>query len=229
VFLFGSRFLTEAGWFSQGIDLQTPLQLAGVIMLGFGGLLAVFSRDLKRMLAALVISEIGRSLLAISLFRLGFPIYFAMAMVQTISLGGWSTSLLLLAKGLPNLKIQSVSGAARQWPLISSGLVVSYFALAGLPLLGGFPIYLALGNGLTPYPVWINSLLVFNSLGLIIGGFRAFSVLIEDSGEEEVLDLGERFDKGVVIALSLILILLGLFPQVVYRLAQAITGMMIGS
>ena len=229
VFLFGSRFLTEAGWFSQGIDLQTPLQLAGVIMLGFGGLLAVFSRDLKRLLAALVISEIGRSLLAISLFRLGFPIYFTMVMVQTIALGGWSTSLRLLAKGLPNLEIRSVSGAARQWPLISAGLVVSYFSLAVLPLLAGFPIYLALGNGLTPYPVWINSLLVFNSLGLIIGGLRAFSVLIEDSGEEAVLDLGERFDKGVVITLSLILILLGLFPHVIYQIAQAITGMMIGS
>ena len=229
VFLFGSRFLTEAGWFAQGIDLQTPLQLAGGIMVGFGGLLAVFSRNLKRMLAALVITEIGRSLLAISLFRLGFPIYFAMVIVQTIALGGWSTSLLVLAKGLPDLDIDSINGAARGWPLISSGLVVSYFSLAGLPLLAGYPIYLALGNGLIPYPVWINSLLVLSSVGLIIGGLRAFSVLIEDSGEETVLDLGDRFDKGVVIGLSLILILLGLFPQLVYQIAETITGMMMGS
>jgi formate hydrogenlyase subunit 3/multisubunit Na+/H+ antiporter MnhD subunit len=229
IFLFGSRFLTEGSWFAQGIDLQTPLQLAAVIMLAFGGLLAVFSRHLGRLSAALIIAEIGRSLLAISLFRLGFPIYFAMVMIQTIALGGWSSALTNLSTGLPDLKIQSASGAARQWPLISSGMIISYFSLAGFPLLAGYPIYLALGNGLNPYPIWINSALVLGTLGLIIGGLRAFSGLIEDSGEEVVLELGDRLDRGLVIVLNLILILLGLFPQMIYRAAQAITDMMMGS
>ncbi|RLD01936.1 MAG: hypothetical protein DRI46_02030 [Chloroflexi bacterium] len=229
IFLFGSRFLTEGGWFSQGIDLQAPLQLAGALMLVMGGLLAIFSKNLGRMSAALIISEIGRSLLAISLFRLGFPLYFAMIMVQTLALGGWSSALTTLEEGLPDLEVHSATGAARRWPLISSGLVVSYFTLAGLPLLAGFPIYLALGIGLNPYPGWVNNILVLGSLGLIIGGLRAFSVLIEDPGEEVDLELGERFNKGVIIALNLILLLLGLFPQVVYRMAQTITDMMMGS
>ncbi|HDD55847.1 MAG TPA: hypothetical protein ENG59_06365 [Chloroflexi bacterium] len=229
IFLFGSRFLTEGGWFSQGIDLQAPLQLAGALMLVMGGLLAIFSKNLGRMSAALIISEIGRSLLAISLFRLGFPLYFAMVMVQTLALGGWSSALTTLEEGLPDLEVHSATGAARRWPLISSGLVVSYFTLAGLPLLAGFPIYLALGIGLNPYPGWVNNILVLGSLGLIIGGLRAFSVLIEDPGEEVDLELGERFNKGVIIALNLILLLLGLFPQVVYRMAQTITDMMMGS
>ena len=229
VFLFGSRFLTEGGWFAQGVDLQTPLQFAAVIMLVFGGLLAVSSRNLGRMSAALIISEIGRSLLAISLFRLGFPIYFAMVMIQMIALGGWSSALTKLQIGLPDLDIHSATGAARQWPLLSSGLIVSYFSLAGLPLLAGFPIYLALGTGLNPYPIWINTTLVLSSLGLIIGGLRAFSILIEDSGEEVVLDIGDRLDKGMIIALNLILVLLGLFPRLIYQVAQAITDMMMGS
>lgn len=228
VFLFGSRFLTEGGWFAQGMDLQTPLQLAGVIMLAFGGTLALFSRSLGRMTAALIISEIGRSLLAISLFRLGFPIYFAMVMIQTIALGGWSSALVNMQEGLRDLDIHSATGASRQWPLITSGLIVSYFTLAGLPLLAGYPIYLALGNGLNPYPAWINSSLVLSSLGLIIGGLRAFSVLIEDSGEEFVLDLGDRFDKGLIIALNLILLVLGLFPGIIYQIAQTITDLMMG-
>ena len=228
IFIFGSRFLTEGGWFAQGIDLQTPLQLAGVIMLAFGGLLAIFTRNLGRLTAALVISEVGRSLLAISLFRLGFPIYFSMVMIQTIALGGWSSTLALLQRGLPDLDIQSAGGAARQWPLISSGVIVSYFSIAGLPLLAGYPIYLALGRGLNPYPIWINTALVIGALGLLIGGLRAFSVLIEDSGGEIVFDLGDRFDKVVIIAINLILFFLGLIPQVPYQIAQTITDMMIG-
>jgi formate hydrogenlyase subunit 3/multisubunit Na+/H+ antiporter MnhD subunit len=229
VFLFGSRFLTEGGWFAGGNDLQVPLQLAAVIMLAFGGLLSLFSRNLGRLSAALVISEIGRSLLAFSLFRLGFPIYFTMVMIQTLALGGWSIALTNLQIGLQDLDIPSIVGAARQWPLLSSGLILSYFSLAGLPLLAGFPIYLALGNGLIPYPNWINSILILGSLGLIVGGLRAFSVLIEDSGEEEVLVLGDRFDKGLIIALNLLLLLMGLFPQVGYKVAQLITEMLLGA
>ena len=228
IFLFGSRFLTEGGWFAQGIDLQTPLQITGVIMVVIGGLLAVFSRNLARMPAALIISEIGRSLLAISLFRLGFPLYFAMVIIQTLALGGWSTALINLQRGLPNLDIHNAAGAARGWPLLSSGIMVSYFALAGFPMLAGYPIYIALGTALYPYPVWINSALVLGTMGLILGGLRAFSVMIEDSGEEVVLDLGDHFDKGVIIALSLILFLLGFFPQVVFRIAQSITDRIMG-
>jgi NADH-quinone oxidoreductase subunit N len=229
IFLFGSRFLTEGGWFAQGIDLQTPLQVAGVMMLVLGGLQAMFSRNLARIVAALVISEIGRSLLAISLFRQGFPLYFAMVLIQTISLGVWSSALVILRRGLPDLDIQSAAGAGRQWPLLSSGVVVGYFSLAGLPLLAGYPIYIALGTAFNPYPVWINSALVLGSLGLILGGLRAFSGLFEDSGEESVLDLGDPFDKGIIIALNSILLVIGLFPQVLYRIAQAITNRMMGS
>ncbi|MCJ7735357.1 MAG: hypothetical protein MUP11_12520, partial [Anaerolineales bacterium] len=65
IFLFGSRFITEGGWLVQGVNLQNPLQLAGAIMLGFGGILAVFSKHLGRLLGAVVIAEIGRSLLAL--------------------------------------------------------------------------------------------------------------------------------------------------------------------
>jgi NADH:ubiquinone oxidoreductase subunit 2 (subunit N) len=229
VILFGSRFLTEGGWFSRGIDLQPPLQLAGVLMLFFGGTLAVFSRHLGRMSAALIISEIGRSLLAISLFRLGFPIYFGMVLIQTLALAGWSSALVILNKGLPDLEVGSAAGTARQWPLISAGAAVSYFTLAGLPLLAGFPLYLALGNGLNPYPIWVNSALILGSMGLIVGGLRAFSVMIEDSGEEIVLALGDRFDKIALLALSLFMLILGLFPGLVFQVAKTITDLMMGS
>lgn len=229
VILFGSRFLLEGGWFSQGINLQTPLQLAGAMMLVFGGVLAVFSRNLGRMSAALIIAEIGRSLLAISLFRLGFPIYFGMVLIQTLALAGWSLALANLKKGLPDLDIQSAAGAARQWPWITGGAVVSYFTLAGLPLLAGFPLYLALGNGLNPYPAWINTALILGTIGLLVGGLRAFSVLIEDSGEEVVLELGDRFDRMIILALNLILVVLGLFPGLLYQLVTTLTDLVLGT
>ena len=139
VFLFGTRFILEGGWIGQGVNIQVPLQLAGVIMLGFGGIVAIFSNILAGSSGAVIITEIGRSLLAISLFQAGFPIYFGMVILQSISLGVWSISLTHLKHGIPDLEFESASGAARLWPVITSGLLIGYFALAGVPILGGFP------------------------------------------------------------------------------------------
>jgi len=228
IFLFGTRFITEGGWLVQGGNLQSPLQLAGAIMLGFGGLLAVFSKHLGRLLGAVVIAEIGRSLLAISLFLTGFPIYFAMVIIQSISLGVWSSSISTLKLGVSDLNYSSLTGAARQWPVITSGFLVGYFTLAGLPLLGGFPIYWALGSGQAAFPLWINLSLVLCSVGLIIGGLRILGVLTKSSGEESVLILGEPFTRYIILGLNFLLILLGFFPQVLLKITQVMTEIMMG-
>lgn len=228
VFLFGSRFIIEGGWLTRGLDLQAPLQLAGVLMLAFGGVLAVTSRHLGRLSSSLVIAGIGRSLLAFSLFVGGFPIYFTMVLIQAVALGVWSLSLSALKNGLMDYELDSAAGIARQWPVFSVGLLVGYLTLAGLPLLAGFPIYLALGEGLRSYVPWINAGLVLGTFGLLIGGLRIFRVLVKDAGGEQVLILGDKYDRAMIIILSAILVLLGFVPQFLFRITQAITDLMIG-
>jgi len=228
VFLFGTRFILEGGWIGQGVNIQVPLQFAGVIMLGFGGLTAIFSKHLGRLMAAVIIAEIGRSLLAISLFQAGFPIYFGMVILQSISLGVWSLSLTQLQQGLHDLDFQSATGAARLWPVISSGLLLGYFALAGVPLLGGFPIYWALGSGLSFYPLWINSIFVLSTLGLIFGGLRLLGVLSKNVGEESILILGDPFYRYLILALNFLLLLIGFLPQWIFSLTQSISDLMLG-
>lgn len=229
VFLFGLRFITEAGWFGNKIDIQQPLQIAGTMMIGFGGSLALVSKHLGRMMAAVIISEIGRSLLAISLFSSGFPIFFALVVVQALALGVWSLSLSHLRQVVSSFSYDSVAGAARQWPIISSGILVGYFTLAGLPLLAGFPLYWALGSSLRSFPLWINAWYIFGALGLIIGGVRILAALTRNSGEEKVLIIGNPFYRSLILAVNVFLVLLGLFPQIVMRAAQSITKIFLGS
>ncbi len=228
VFLFGSRFITEGGWLTGGMNLQTPLQLAGVLMLGFGGVLAVTSRHLGRLSSALVIAGIGRSLLAFSLFAGGFPIYFGMIIIQAIALGVWSLALSVLSNGIPDFELESAAGLARQWPMFSSGLLAGYLTLAGLPLLAGFPVYLALGEGLRPYATWVNTGLVLGTVGLLLGGLRIFRVLVKDAGSEQVLILGDQYDRVLIMILNIILLLLGFFPQFLFWITRSITELMVG-
>ena len=228
VMLFGTRFITEAGWFSQNVNIQLPLQFAGAIMLGFGGFLAMISKHLGRMMAAIVISEIGRSLLAISLFRSGFTLFIAMIVVQSLALGVWSLSLSHLRQVLRELTYDAAAGAAWQWPVISSGILVGIFSLAGLPLMGGFPVYWALGSSLSQYPHWILGWFAFGSLGLLVGGIRVLAVITRNSGEENVLIIANPFSRSLILTINLILILLGLFPQILLRLAQNMTMILLG-
>jgi len=229
VFLFSLRFISDPGWFGQNINIQQPLQYAGIIMLGLGGAIALISKHLGRMMAAVVISEIGRSLLAVSLFLSGFPLFFALIIVQSLALGVWSVSLSHLRLVMKNFNFDSAAGAARQWPITSSGLLVGYFTLAGLPLFAGFPIYWALGNGLNPYPLWVNSWYVFGTIGLLIGGVRTLAALTRNSGEENVLIASNSFYRSIIVAINFILILLGLFPQILTGITQNISNLLMGS
>jgi len=229
VFLFGMRFILEGGWIGQGLNIQLPFQFAGVIMLSSGGLMAIFSKHLGRLMGAVIIAEIGRSLLAISLFQAGFPIYFGMVILQSISLGLWSISLTLLQQGIQDLDFQSVAGAARLWPVITSGLLLGYFTLAGVPLLGGFPIYWALGSGLSFYPLWINTLFVLSTLGLVFGGLRLLGVLTKKAGEESILILAAPFYRYLILGLNVLLVLIGFFPQLIFKITRTISDLLLGS
>ncbi|MCD6426357.1 MAG: hypothetical protein J7L35_12750 [Anaerolineales bacterium] len=229
VFLFGTRFILEGGWIGQGLDIQLPFQLAGVIMLSSGGLIAIFSKHLGRLMGAVIIAEIGRSLLAISLFQAGFPIYFGMVILQSISLGVWSISLTQLQQGIHDLDFQSAAGAARLWPVITSGLLLGYFTLAGVPLLGGFPIYWALGSGLSFYPLWINSIFVLSTLGLVYGGLRLLGVLTKNAGEESILILAAPSYRYLILGLNVLLVLIGFLPQLIFRITRTISDLLLGS
>lgn len=229
VILFGTRFITEGGWLGQGVDLQGALQLAGIMMIGTGGILAVFSNHLGRLTASLVLAEIGRSLLAISLFQAGFPLFFAMVIIQTIALGIWSLSLSNLQGVIGELDYENAAGSAWQWPVTSAGLLVAYFSLAGMPLLAGFPLYWALGSGLSSYPLWISIFYLAASSGLFIGGLRIFGLITRNSREETVLIASRPFYRYLIVGLNLILILLGFIPQVLIKISQAIAELLLSS
>jgi len=229
VILFGTRFITEGGWLGQGVSTQGALQIAGIMMVGTGGILAVFSNHLGRLTSSLVLAEIGRALLAISLFQAGFPLFFAMVIIQAIALGIWSLSLTNLQGVIGELDYEKAAGSAWQWPVTSSGLLVAYFSLAGMPLLAGFPLYWALGSGLSSYPLWISIFYLAASSGLFIGGLRIFGLITRNSGEETVLIASRPFYRYLLLGLNLILILLGFIPQVLIKISQSIAELLLSS
>ncbi len=221
VILFGLDFLDQYAWVNEYFDIQGQLQAVGAIMLGTGGLLALFQRNLGRVLGYAMIAEIGRSLLALSLGSQGLGIYFALLVLQVCTLGLWALALNLLYSRTCDLDYSAVAGLLRRLPFPAVGILLAHFSLAGLPLLAGFPLYWALGSQLTQQAsFWAAVWLLLGGIGLASGGMRALGVFVISSEESPELAALENFPKILLILGGLALIVFGLFPHYLIRIGE---------
>lgn len=212
--LFGLGFLDRYAWVQEYVNLQVHFQIVGAIMLGTGGLLAAFQRNLGQIMGYVMIAEIGRSFLAFGLGGAGTQTYFAMLIIQICAMGVWALSLSVIYSRLHNLDYHSVAGIAQQLPFPVIGILLAHFSLAGLPLFGGFPMYWSLGGQLISHaPLWIAIWLLFGSIGMLGGGLRSASVLITREENRPELAPSTDFSKALLILGGLSLIILGLLPH----------------
>jgi formate hydrogenlyase subunit 3/multisubunit Na+/H+ antiporter MnhD subunit len=215
------RFTREYPWL---LDFDVILFL-GVLMAVTGGIWAAFQRDLGRLLGYAVIVEIGNSLMAISQ-PFGLPIYAAMFLPRLFAYGVWALSLSLLREQVNDLRFRTVQGMGRSNPLIVFGILTAHFSLAGLPILAGFPVLLALWGQLVRFSGVIALLALFSSVGLMVGALRSFAVLV--MGPDEMSMQGARINRVTQLFLLLgilVVVVAGLLPQLVYRIVSGIIGL----
>lgn len=213
VVLYALRFITDPGWIQPIGDIQGPFQTAGVLMIGLGAISAVFSDHLGRVLGSSVAAAVGRWLLAVSLINQGNDLLFGLMMIQTLGIALTSLSLSLLDRLVPDLEYDSIKGAGRLWPGIAVGIAAGLFSTAGFPLIGGFPYYWKLGAQLIDQSTWIPVVYFLGNLGLVLASIRVLTVLYRPADGELVLITGSRFSQAAIIFLSLLLLLLGLIPN----------------
>lgn len=211
---FGLGFLDHYTWLRDAPALGSVLTTVGVLMVVSGGLLAAFQQHLGRIMGYAVIMETGFSILTLSLGgTVGLNIFFMLFIPRTLSLVVWALALTILKEHSPTLILSDIRGLVRIWPFATSGLVLANLALAGMPLLAGFPPHQAIWEGLAstslPVVIWV----LIGNLGLFFSAVRvmlAFSAAPEGAPWESRETAAQR----ILFAISfLALLLLGLFPQ----------------
>lgn len=223
VMLFGLSFLDRYAWLRDMPATYTALRLAGVLMLATSGLWMAFQRHLGRMLAFAALFEIGLALLALSLPQ-GVSLHFALLPARILALGVWALALAALRRVTPDLNFRSVEGAARRLPVVTAALFTAQLSVAGLPLLAGFPVRLALLEALSVSMPWAALCLLASSLGLLLGALRVLAALLRAS-EGERWQMSERGLLLVfLIAGMAALLFLGLFPYLVLPLLRGLEG-----
>lgn len=212
---FGLGFIDRFSWLRDSTQLNTILQIVGLLTSVSAGVWAVFQRNLARIAALAVVAETGISLLAISLpdRQLGLQILFYLFIPRALALAIWTMAVSILKQRFGSLEFSVLQGKARQFPVAVAGLVFANLALAGTPLFATFPVRQVLWEKLAaqsmPAAIWLG----LASLGLWTTALRSLAVLTM-TPEKTPWKSHETWDQRTLIIIGLIgLSLSGLFPQ----------------
>lgn len=225
VLLFTYEFFEEYGWIQEYINLERPLQVVGALMIGMGAIWAAFQNDLGRLMGAAMITEVGRSVLTLGLNQLNLEIFISAFLIQVLTFGIWGMGLSYLKKQTHSLDFKDIRGTLPEIPFIAGGILVAHFSLAGLPLLGSFPLYWLFESVLINQGVlWVGVWFFLGSVGLFLGGLRALGVMALASSESGSY-AGSVLVQKILLSLGVGgLILTGLFFNSWLRFLREMLG-----
>lgn len=204
-------------------QMSLAVAVFGVISILYGGMAAMASKDLKRLIAYSSVSHMGFVLLGVgSLTHEGI----AGAVYQMFS-HGIITSMLFLIAGVVydrtrDRMIGNYSGLLKIMPVYFSIVLIAFFASMGLPGLSGFIGEILVFLGAFRSPVVPGWLAIVSTAGLLIGAAyllwtiqRMFFGPLTYKGETAVSllsDLDGR-EKTMLVPLAISAFVLGILPH----------------
>jgi multicomponent Na+:H+ antiporter subunit D len=124
------------GHIAQFSGFMLPLAIAAVLI---GSGIALFEKDLKRLLAYSSIAQIGYILFGASLVSLtGLTAGIAHMFNHALAKGALFLAIVSMASSCGTLTIDGIAGAARRMPYTMAAFVVASLSLIGIPGTAGF-------------------------------------------------------------------------------------------
>jgi len=197
------------------VDIKSSWQLLVAIItaatLFIGNITAVFQQSVKRMLAYSSIAQVGFMLFSLmtlsNLAQEGIILYTAVYSIATIGL------FAILVK-MKDYSFEGFNGMARQYPGVAFAAAVFLLSLAGIPLTGGFlaKYYMILALMQTGHWLWLAIFAMLCATISVYYYFRVIQAMYFKDGVAQQLEMSSGF-RFLLIALALIIIILGIFPQ----------------
>lgn len=214
VLFYSLDFFNGFAWLRDAALLPAILQVTGSLMVIIGGGGAAFQNNLSRAFSYAVIMETGFALLAVSLkTELGLYIFAAAFLPRLLAFWVWSYSLSNLSQFNIPLTLTGVTGLFHRYPIQAVGLAVSWLSLAGLPLLGSFPLRQTLLESLAVQSLPIALWALLGGMGLLFSVMRASAVMVQSNPDAEHTPI--TWQQGTLLIIGmLVLTLTGIFPNV---------------
>ena len=210
------RFLDTYAWLRQSPGLFYGLRVAGVAMVGFGGLAALSQRSFSKLMAYALVADFGVALLAVGAGTpAGFELALGLSAVRVFGLGAWALGLTVIRGQSGRDDLEALAGAGYRLPLASAASIVGVLSIAGLPLTAGFPARWALLSAIAPAHVITATTVVLSILITSAGAIRWIGVLFRTVPfvAAQVPPLSVQILLGAGIGLC---VLFGIFPQLLF-------------
>jgi NADH-quinone oxidoreductase subunit N len=218
ILFFLLSYVDQYSWLRESLDLPRILQVAGLIMIVTGGLWSAFQRDLGRMLGYAVIVENGFAVLAVGLMTVrGYQLFASMFLGRLVSFGLWALCLSLIRGRVGSLKLVDLVGLSRRYPLLCIAILAAQFSVGGLPVLAGYPVRTAIIEELASQSPDFAWMIIVGIAGIWISAIYSLYIFIQKSETSNgQVWLSNHLANVLVVIGLLILILMGLFPQVYF-------------
>jgi NADH-quinone oxidoreductase subunit N len=188
-----------------------------------GNLTAVFQQSVKRMLAYSSIAQAGFMLLALlstgGIARDGIILYITAYSAATIGI------FAILIK-MKDYTFEGFNGLAKHHPVLAATCTIFLLSLAGIPLTAGFfaKYYMLASVVSTGKFLWLVIFAVLCAAISVYYYFRVIQAMYFKDGDRQDLEAGPGF-KGILIMLAAIILILGIFPQLLTNLLDNLVYM----
>jgi NADH-quinone oxidoreductase subunit N len=190
---------------------QIYIAIIAATTLFIGNMTAVFQQSVKRMLAYSSIAQVGFMLLALltlnTLAKEGIILYIAVY-------GFASIGLFAILVKMKDFSFEGFNGFARHEPVLAFTAAIFLLSLAGIPLTGGFlaKYYMIASVIQTGSWLWLVIFALLCATVSVYYYFRVIQAMYFKDGLSQNLEISLGF-KIMLMLLALIVILLGIFPQ----------------
>jgi NADH-quinone oxidoreductase subunit N len=214
ILLFGITFIEKYTWLRSSNELKQALQIVGTFMVVIGGIWSAFQKNLGRMFGYAVIVENGFSLIAIgTLTPNGYQVFANMFLPRILSFGLWALCLSIIRKKFNTLELAKLGGVGKSETLITLGILVAQFSIGGLPLLGGFPLRVALLEEISLQSVVIAWSIIIGIGGIWAAGLISLSTALRSESSWKSF-FSENIVVNALVCIGIVgLLIMGLLPQ----------------
>ena len=184
------------------------------LTLFIGNITAVFQQSVKRMLAYSSIAQAGFMLMAVlalnSIGSEGILLYTTAYCLSTIGL------FAILVK-MKDYTFEGFNGFAKHQPLLAGVAVIFLLSLAGIPLTAGFLAKFYMINAVINSGgfLWLVILAVLMAAISVYYYFRVIQAMYFKEGDAQAMEVSSSF-KWVISLVAALVILLGVFPQLLF-------------
>ncbi|MGA3405901.1 MAG: NADH-quinone oxidoreductase subunit M [Candidatus Bathyarchaeia archaeon] len=226
---------------SAFLEISTVLTVWAVVTMLYGGAMALVQDDIKRLLAYSSISQMGYILLGVASFQT-LGVSGAMFQYVTHGLGKGilfmvAGAIMIQADGLRS--IRKMGGLAAKMPITATATLIGFLTIMGIPPTTGFISEFLIFAGSFHEAFQLNSMLriALSSLGVVstvlTAGYSLWAVRRIFFGPlpAELSNVKEApwTMTAPILVLSVISIILGIFPDLIERLLLPAVKMIIGA